>query len=186
MNYLKTKRAIFLDRDGTINEDVGELFTIDKLLFIPSAIDALKLLRERFLLFIITNQAGIAKGSFTESEFLKFNKQYIDILNKEGIKIEEVFYCPHSENNNCICRKPKTYFIDIARKKYNLNLGKSFIVGDHPSDVELGSKTGMKSIFLLTGHGSKHLHEIKNNRQYLISENIYNAALLILKLNQEL
>ena len=183
MKDLKIRRAVFLDRDGTINEDVGDLYTVEKLIFIPGAVDALKLLQEQFLLFIITNQAGIGKGNFTESEFLKFNKQYIDILNKEGIKIEEVFCCPHSENDNCICRKPKTYFIDIARKKYNLNLKKSFITGDHPSDVELGSKTGMKSIFLLTGHGSKHLQEIKNNRQYLISENIYDAALLILKLN---
>jgi len=137
-------------------------------------------------LFIITNQAGIGKGNFKESEFLKFNKQYIDILNKESIRIEEVFYCPHSENDNCICRKPKTYFVDVARKKYNLNLKKSFIVGGHPSDVELGSNTGMKSIFLITGHGSKHLHEIKNNRQYLISENIFDAALLILKMKKQI
>ena len=137
-------------------------------------------------MFIITNQAGIGKGNFKESEFLKFNKQYIDILNKESIRIEEVFYCPHSENDNCICRKPKTYFVDVAIKKYNLNLKKSFIVGGHPSDVELGSNTGMKSIFLITGHGSKHLHEIKNNRQYLISENIFDAALLILKMKKQI
>jgi len=186
MKDLKTRRAVFLDRDGTINEDVGDLYKVEKLQFISGAVDSLKLLQEHFLLFIITNQDGIGKGSFTESEYLKFNKQYIDILNKESIKIEEVFYCPHSENDNCICRKPKTYFIDIAREKYNLNLKKSFIIGDHPSDVELGIKTGMKSIFLLTGHGSKHLHEIKNIRQYVVSKNIYEAALLILKLNKKL
>jgi len=184
MDYLKTPRAVFLDRDGTINEDVGDLYQVEKLKFIPGAVDALKLLQEQFLLFIITNQAGIGNGNFKESDFLKFNKQYIDILNKESIRIEEVFYCPHSENDNCICRKPKTYFIDVARKKYNLNLKKSYIAGDHPSDVELGSNTGMKSIFLLTGHGSKHLHEIKNNRKYLISENIFDAALLILEMKK--
>jgi len=182
MDCLKTQKAVFLDRDGTINEDVGDLYEVEKLRFIPGAIEALKLLQEKFLLFIITNQAGIGKGNFKESEFLKFNKQYLDILNKEGIRIEEVFYCPHTENDDCICRKPETYFIDIAREKYNLNIRESFVVGDHPSDVELGSNTGMKSIFLLTGHGSAHLHQVKNNKKYLISENVYDAAKLILKM----
>ena len=174
------KRAVFLDRDGTLNEDIGDLYTVKKLRFIPRAIDALKLLQERFLLFIITNQAGIGKGNFTESDFLKFNKEYLSILNKEGIKIEKTYYCPHAEDDNCICRKPNTYFVDIARGKYNLNLKESFIIGDHPSDVEIGNRTQMKSIFLLTGHGKKHLDEIKNKTEFLISENIYDAALLIL------
>jgi histidinol-phosphate phosphatase family protein len=174
------KRAVFMDRDGTINEDIGDLYTVKKLRFIPGALDALKLLQEKFLLFIITNQAGIGKGNFTEADFLKFNKEYLSILDKEGIKIEETYYCPHTEDDNCICRKPKTYFVDIAREKYNLNLKESFIIGDHPSDVEIGSRTQMKSIFLLTGHGKEHLDEIKNNTESLISENIYDAALLIL------
>jgi D-glycero-D-manno-heptose 1,7-bisphosphate phosphatase len=179
------KRAVFLDRDGTINEDIGDLFNVKKLQFIPRAIDALKLLQERFLLFIITNQAGIGKGDFTEADFLKFNKEYLNILKKEGIKIEEVYYCPHAEYDDCICRKPKTYFVEIASRKYNLDLKESFIVGDHPSDVEMGSRTQMKSIFLLTGHGKKHLDDIKNKTEFLISENIYDAALLILKLTEK-
>jgi len=186
MNDLKVKRAVFLDRDGTINEDIGDLYTVEKLRFIPGAIDALKLLQEKFLLFIITNQAGIGKGNFTEADFLKFNKEYLSILNKEGIRIEGVFYCPHTEYDNCICRKPKTYFIDIASKKYNLDLKESYIVGDHPSDVEIGSRTRMKSMFLLTGHGKKHIDEIINIPGILISENIYDAALLILKLTEKL
>ncbi len=186
MKNLKVKRAVFLDRDGTINEDIGDLYNVEKLKFIPNALDALKLLQERFLLFIITNQAGIGKGNFTESQFLKFNKEYLSILKKEGIKIEEVYYCPHTEYDNCICRKPKTYFIDIARRKYDLDLKESFVVGDHPSDIELGGTTQMKSIFLLTGHGKKHLDEIKNKTESLISENIYDAALLILKLTEKL
>jgi len=186
MKNLKVKRAVFLDRDGTINEDIGDLYTVEKLRFIPGAIDALKLLQERFLLFIITNQAGIGKGNFTESQFLKFNKEYLNILKKEDIKIEEVYYCPHTEYDNCICRKPKTYFVDIASKKYNLELKESYIVGDHPSDVEIGSRTRMKSMFLLTGHGKKHIDEIINIPGILISENIYDAALLILKLTEKL
>ena len=87
------KKAVFLDRDGTINEDIGYLYAIKNIQFIPGAIKALKLLQARFLLFIITNQEGIGKGIFTESEFLKFNEEYKNILKRKNIKIEETFYC---------------------------------------------------------------------------------------------
>lgn len=186
MKNLKVKRVVFLDRDGTINEDIGDLFNVEKLKFIPGALDALKLLQERFLLFIITNQAGIGKGNFTESDFFKFNKEYLNILNKDGIRIEEVYYCPHTEEDDCICRKPKTHFVDIARGKYNLDLKGAFVVGDHPFDIELGNSTQMKSIFLLTGHGSRHMNEIQKKSNIIISENIYNAAFLIFKLAEKL
>jgi histidinol-phosphate phosphatase family protein len=180
-----TIKAIFLDRDGTINEDIGDLYSIDKLRFIPKALESLRLFQKRFLLFIITNQAGIGKGNFTESDFLRFNREYLNILNSEGIKIEEVYYCPHKKEDNCVCRKPKTYFIEHAKEKYSLNLKESFIIGDHPSDVEMGIKLKMQSIFLLTGHGRKHLHEIKNKPDILIMDNIYYAARLIIKLTDK-
>jgi D-glycero-D-manno-heptose 1,7-bisphosphate phosphatase len=173
------KRAVFLDRDGTINEDVGDLYEIKKLQFISGAIESLILLQKNFLLFIITNQPGIGKGNFTEKDFLKFNKEYLKILGKEGIKIEEVFFCPHTKEDNCLCHKPKTYFIEIAKKVYNICLEESFVVGDHPSDIEMGYKAHMTSILLLTGHGKKHLNELKDYQKFLISNNILDASFLI-------
>lgn len=174
------RKAIFLDRDGTINEDIGDLFKISDLTFIPGAIEAMKILQQRYLLFIITNQGGIGKGVFTEVDFLKFNQQFLNILKSEGINIQELYYCPHSPEEDCICRKPRNHFIEIAKQKYNLNLKESFIIGDHPSDIETGKYANMTGIFLLTGHGKKHLHEIKENNKCLIMDNLYSAAIYIM------
>lgn len=172
------ENAIFLDRDGTINEDVGDLCTIEKLIFIPDALKALRILQKKFLLFIITNQAGISKEIFTESDFLKFNKKYIKILEKNGIKIMRVYYCPHTREEKCLCQKPNPYFVKKAEKEFNLNRNKSFVIGDHPSDVEMGYNMNIKTVYLLTGHGKKHLRELKI-KPNLIAKNIYEATLLI-------
>jgi len=172
------ENAIFLDRDGTINEDVGDLCTIEKLIFIPDALKALRILQKKFLLFIITNQAGISKEIFTESDFLEFSKKYVKILEKNGIKIMRVYYCPHAREENCLCRKPSPYFIRKAEKEFNLNLKNSYVIGDHPSDVEIGHNVNIKTVYLLTGHGQKHLQELKV-KPNLIAKNIYDAALLI-------
>jgi len=174
------RKAIFLDRDGTINEDVGDLFKIPDLAFIPNSIKAMQILQEKYLLFIITNQGGIGKGIFTEEAFLEFNRQFLDILKSKGINIQELYYCPHRPEDGCNCRKPNNHYIEIARQKYNLDLRKSYIIGDHPSDVETGKNANMTGIFLLTGHGKKHLHEIQENEKYIIMDNLYSAALHIL------
>ena len=148
------KRAVFLDRDGTINEDIGDLYTVEKLKFISDALESMAILQKKFLLFIITNQAGIGKRNFTEED-------------------------------DCVCRKPKTYFVEKAIKKYKLNMRESFVVGDHPCDVEMSYRAQMTSIFLLTGHGKKHLQEIQGNTEFLISKNIYDATLLIQSLSDK-
>lgn len=110
-------RAVFLDRDGTINEDVGDFCIPEKLAFIPRALEALKILQNEFLLFIITNQSGIGKNLFTEKEFLEFNVYFINCLKSAGVSIKQVYYCPHIKEENCICRKPNPYFIKEAKKK---------------------------------------------------------------------
>lgn len=174
-------KAVFLDRDGTINEDVGDFCTKEKLVFTPNAIEALKILqRNGFLLIIITNQTGINKGIFSEKEFLKFNKEYLEILKENGIEIKELFYCPHLKEENCICRKPSTYFIEKAKEKYNLDLLNSYTIGDHPHDIEMGKKANTKTVYLLSGHGKKHLNELNIQPDY-IAENLYEATLWITK-----
>ncbi|MEN3013535.1 MAG: HAD family hydrolase [Endomicrobiia bacterium] len=172
-------KAIFLDRDGTINEDVGDFCSVEKLKFIEGSLEALKLLQKEFLLFIITNQTGIDKGIFTEEEFLEFNKTYLDILYTNGIEIKQVLYCPHKKEKNCVCRKPSTYFINLLKDKYDLDLSKSFSIGDHPHDVEMGFAAGTKTIYLLTGHGQKHLEELVKKPDF-VAKNLYEASLWIL------
>lgn len=174
-------KAIFLDRDGTINEDVGDLFLEDKLVFIPRAIEALKLLQERFALFIVTNQPGIGKNVFNEKEYSVFNNNFHSILRKEGVKIIKTYHCPHKNKDNCICHKPKTYFMKQAEKEYGIDLTGSYVVGDHPHDIEMGSCAGAKTVYLLSGHGNKHRNEmlIQPDR---ISEDLYGASKWILKI----
>ncbi len=172
-------RAVFLDRDGTINEDVGDFCSKEKLVFIPGSIEALRILQEKFLLFIITNQSGIGKGLFSEEEFLQFNEDFKILLKGEGIKIMQIYYCPHTKEDNCVCRKPKPYFLKKAEKDFYINLEGSFAIGDHPHDVEMASKVRAGTVYLLTGHGKKHKHELSIEPDF-IAKDLYEAALWII------
>lgn len=169
--------AIFLDRDGTIIEDVGYIKNPQDVEFFPGSFTALLKLQERFLLFIITNQSGISKGYTTANEVKQVNDYLVDTLESKGIFISAVFCCPHANEDNCICKKPKPYFIHLAKELYHLDLKNSYIIGDHPSDVECGINAGLTPIYLLTGHGEKHKNELNYNT--IISKNIFEAARII-------
>ncbi len=173
------KKAAFLDRDGTINEDVGCLFSEEKLLFIPGALDALKILQKEYFLFIITNQPGVEQGVFSEEQCVEFSKRYEEILKSEGIRVEKTFFCPHKKETGCACIKPNTYFIEKILKEYPVDLKASFAAGDHPHDVEMGMRAGAETIYLLTGHGRLHLDELRSLKPGLTAENLYEAALRI-------
>ncbi len=156
----KPKKAVFLDRDGTIIEDRGFLKSPSDVVFFPETLEALKILRkEGFLLFIVTNQAGVARKIITEDDMEAVNRHILGELSANGIKIEEVFCCPHDDSDNCECRKPSPFFLKKAADKHRLDLKKSYMVGDHPSDVGAGLNCGAKGIYILTGHGIKHRSE---------------------------
>lgn len=175
-------RAIFLDRDGTINEDVGYFCSPDKLKFIPVAIEALKMLQKDFLLFIVTNQSGIGKNAFTNDEFLQFNKFFETFLKNKGIAITHIYYCPHTKEEGCICHKPKPYFLRQAEKDYGIDLKVSYVLGDHPHDIEMAHRVGAGSAYLLTGHGAKHKQELELlPRPDFIANDIYEAAVWIMR-----
>ncbi|MGA1867857.1 MAG: D-glycero-alpha-D-manno-heptose-1,7-bisphosphate 7-phosphatase [bacterium] len=172
------EKAIFLDRDGTINEDVGDFCTPDRLLFIPGSIEALRMLQENFFLFIVTNQSGIGKGIFSEEEFLKFNEYFEKILKNERIDIKHIYFCPHTIEEKCICRKPSPYFLKKAEKDFRIDLKNSYVIGDHPSDMELAKKVAACSVYLLTGHGKKHEKDLLCEPDF-IANNLYESALRI-------
>jgi len=177
------KKAIFLDRDGTINEDIGYLYKTEDLVFIPRAIDAMKILQDEFLLFIITNQQGISQGVFSEADFLDFNRSFLSILEEKGVSITELYFCPHTRQEKCKCRKPNTYFLSLAEKKYSLDLRNSYIIGDHPSDMEVSCNIDIKTIYILSGHGRKHLKELKIKPDY-ITDDLYEAAIKVKTINR--
>ena len=173
--------AIFLDRDAIIIEDMGDIKQASEVQFYPFTFKALELLQEHFLIFIITNQSGIAKRLVTVKEIEEVNNHILNTLKEQGIAIYDVFCCPHKSDDNCECKKPKTYFIEKARQLYNIDLSQSFIIGDHPSDVQCGINAGITPIYVLTGHGDKHKNEIK--KETIICNNILEATKYLTSIN---
>ncbi|NJN26121.1 MAG: HAD family hydrolase [Cyclobacteriaceae bacterium] len=172
------RAAIFIDRDGTLIDDVGYIKKISEVRFYPFTIEALSLLQPHFCFFIITNQSGIGKGLTTEDEVSVVNQYIVETLKKEGINIEEVYSCPHKSEDDCACKKPKTQFIEKANEQHDIDLNKSFIIGDHPSDVQCGINAGIFPIYLLTGHGTMHQHEI--DAETVVCPNILEASKYII------
>ena len=166
--------AVFLDRDGTIIEDIGYIKDSSDIVFYPDTLKALTILQKHYLLFIITNQSGIAKGLTTFDEVDNVNNFIKSFLRSEGINIYDIFCCPHKSEDNCECKKPKPYFIHKAAQMYNLKLSDSVIIGDHPSDAQCGINAGVTPVYVLTGHGKKHINEL--TAEIKICENILDAA----------
>ena len=156
------KAAVFLDRDGTIIEDRGHLVCESDAVFFPETFTALRQLQDYFLLFIITNQPGIAEGVISYNDVKCVNEYVIKTLDERGIRITDIYVCPHRRSDGCLCIKPKPYFLNIAASNYALDLRRSFIIGDHPHDIELARNVGAEGIYVLTGHGQKHLQELPN------------------------
>ncbi len=179
-------KAVFLDRDGVICKDTNYLHKIQNFEFIDKTIDALKLLSKTdYKIIIVTNQAGIAHGFYTEEDFFKLNNWMLNKLKSKGIRIDKVYYCPHHPDAkvakykiNCNCRKPKTGMLKKAAKEFNINVKNSFLVGDKTSDIKTGENAGCKTILIKTGYAGK-------DKQYKITpgftvKNLYEAVKLIL------
>lgn len=139
------KRAVFLDRDGTINEDKGYVYKVEDLIILPKVIDALKILQKKFLLIVVSNQSGVERGYYSKDDVERFNRHLYYQLAKEGVYIDDFYYCPYLEGD---CRKPNPGMILKAAKDWNIDLEKSYMVGDKPSDIEAGKKAGCKSIII--------------------------------------
>jgi len=152
--------AIFLDRDGSIIEDGGHLKDPSDVVFFPETFKALRKIQKHFLLFIVTNQAGIADGRISLDDANRVNSSIVTAFADARVEITDVCVCPHSRSDNCVCIKPKPYFVKKAAKDYYIDLQRSFVVGDHPHDIQLARNVGARGIYVLTGHGRKHLTEV--------------------------
>lgn len=145
-------KAVFLDRDGTINKDVAYLHEIEKLEWIEGALDALVYLYRRgYLLFVITNQSGVARGYFPESEVQALHQYMQNEIMKHGASIEKFYYCPHLKDGavaeyaiDCDCRKPKPGMLLQACREYSIDKAASFMIGDGARDVEAAEAAGIK------------------------------------------
>jgi len=159
------KAAVFLDRDGTIIEDRGHLQDPSDVVFFPETFAALKKLQDCFLLFIVTNQVGVAKGILTLSDVNRINRCVVNALAEKEIVVTDVYTCPHNRADNCPCIKPKPYFLKKAAAHYGIDLRASFTIGDHPHDIQLAQNAGAQGIYVLSGHGEKHRAEVSEGTQ---------------------
>lgn len=180
------KKAIFLDRDGTINEDIGYEFSIEKCKILPGVIEGLQVLKEEFMYFIVTNQSGIGLGFYPFETFVEFNNYVLEKLEENDIKITKTYCCPHAKDDGCDCRKPSIKFIEEARMEFGIDVKKSWVIGDHPSDMLFGINAGCKTVFVLTGHGASHVEELKEKgiEPTIITDNFLAAANEIVKKNE--
>ena len=180
---MNKKRYVFFDRDGTINKEVHYLHKIEDVELYEQVRPALKKLQEAgYGIIFVTNQSGIGRGYYSLEQMHAVNKHIEEILAKDGIKIDRIYFCPHLPNDGCKCRKPATGMIDQAVNDFNLEIDEIWVVGDKPCDVQLGQNAGGKGILVRTGHGSKYQanNEFKPN---YIAEDLAEAVEFIIKEN---
>ncbi|MBT8391685.1 MAG: HAD family hydrolase [Ignavibacteria bacterium] len=180
-------RAIFLDRDGTINEDPGYISNPDDVVLIPKAAEALSLLKKNsYKLIVISNQSGIARGIMSRDDVVNVNARINKLLNKKTVKIDAFYFChahpDFSTKEECKCRKPSPKLVYEAAKDFNVEMRESFFIGDAVSDIECGKNAGLRTILVRTGKGMESLSILQkeNNFPSFVADNLFNACKYIL------
>lgn len=161
------KKAVFLDRDGVINEEKEYVHKIKDFVFIQGVFKVVKKFNENgYYVFIITNQSGIGRGYYTENDFKVLNKWMLKEFEKSGAYINKVYYCPHSPNDNCSCRKPKPGMILEAIKEFNIDVNRSWLIGDKEDDILAAYNACIKNLVLVrSGH---KIDENKTKANFII------------------
>lgn len=150
------QRAVILDRDGVINEEVEYLHDPDKFKVLPGVVEAIKAMQDLgFKIVIITNQQGIGLGYFSEEDFYRVNKKMLQLLHEGGISVSKIYFCPHSLEEKCHCRKPETGLLERAEQDLNLDPQKSWSIGDRASDILAGSRRKFRTILIKAGENEK-------------------------------
>jgi len=146
------KKALFLDRDGVINHNGNHyyVYRIEDFQFIPGIFDVVKEFQNKnYLVIVITNQSGIAKGEYSPKHVKKVHDYMVNKFSLHGISITNIYYCPHHPSkSNCLCRKPDSLMLEKAIARYKLNPGYSFLIGDSERDIQAAKKAGVKGILV--------------------------------------
>lgn len=180
---------MFVDRDGTLIEETGYLNELSRLILFPYSVDAVRQLnRGGFVVVVITNQAGIARGIVTES-FLEAAHRHIEArMQTGGAHIDGFFYCPHHPDGMvpalrtaCDCRKPQPGLLIRAARELDLDLARSFMIGDRFHDLEAGRSAGTRTVLVRTGYGAAEERTGKHERPDAVADNIAGAAAWILR-----
>ena len=167
------KPAVFLDRDGTICEQMGYINHPSRLVILPGVPEAIRVLNEKgFYVIVVSNQSGVARGYFPESLVQDINKIMVQSVLRQGGRIDAVYYCPHHPHGivkkyakRCECRKPDIGLINQALKRFPIDMGGSWVVGDTCSDLEMARNAGLKGVLVKTGYGLGELQYVMPGRQ---------------------
>jgi D-glycero-D-manno-heptose 1,7-bisphosphate phosphatase len=185
MNNGNRKRAAFLDRDGTIAEEVGYLNHLSRFQLYPFAAQAIRRLNEAGIpVIVVTNQAGVSRGFFPEEFVHRVHERMIAELATAGARIDGIYYCPHSLADDCDCRKPRPGLLVRAAAEHAIDLEGSFVVSDRYVDVGMGQSKGCHGILVLTGYGRGEYewhHERWPRQPDSVVENLLAATDVILR-----
>ena len=181
--------GVFLDRDGTLNEDPGYLGNPNLLNLYPETGRALSLLKNElnFKLIVISNQSGIARGLITKEKVDAVNAKLNELLQNDNVQIDAFYYCPYhpdfSSKEDCSCRKPSPKLVLQSAKDFNIELSKSYFIGDAVTDIECGFNANLKTILVKTGYGKESFSILQklNKMPSFVAENILDASKFINK-----
>jgi len=179
------RRAVFLDRDGTLCEEVGYLNHISRLHIYPFVAQAIRRLNDAgFPVIVVTNQSGAGRGFFPESLIAEVHARIQHDLAVSGARIDAFYACPHRTEEGCDCRKPRTGMLERAAREHSLQLAGSWVVGDRQADVDLAHNARARSIFVLTGYGRGeyqwHSREWPHAPEF-VADNLAAAVAIILQ-----
>ncbi|MDH4113580.1 MAG: HAD family hydrolase [Actinomycetota bacterium] len=157
------RRFVLLDRDGTINEEVGHLARSDDLRLIPGSAEAIRRLRTAGLgIVVVTNQADVGRGLLAPEDLESIHARLLDMLAAEEAEVDAVLHCPHAPEDGCDCRKPAPGMARAAAERFGFDGTDAFVVGDHAGDVGLGRAIGATTFLVLTGHGAEEAERARH------------------------
>lgn len=160
------KPYVLLDRDGTINVDVNYLSKPEDLALIPGAAAGLRKLKDHgFGLVVVTNQSGIARGYFSESDLSDIHARLVQILAEEGVFLDGIYVCPHGPEDGCDCRKPSLGMVQKAVGHLGFDPALAFMVGDKAADIKLGQAMGGRAVLVRTGYGADVASEYESGKR---------------------
>jgi len=189
---IESRPAVFLDRDGTVNEQMGYINHISRFRLLPGVAEAIKLLNDSHIpVVVVTNQSGLARGYFPRELLDEVHAKMTDMLSEQGAVLDGIYTCPHHPEakeekyrQECTCRKPKTGLLEQAAAELNLSLKDSYMVGDRWSDLKCADRAGCTPVLVLTGYGRGDLKYIGPRQEiqpYCIADNLHDAVDWILK-----
>jgi len=192
LNTDNLRRAIFIDRDGTLNEEVGYVRNLSDFRLFDFSAEAVKLINQSgWLAIVVTNQSGIARGLFTEGFLKEVHNRMMNELAENGAQIDAIYYCPHHPEvgeppyrRDCDCRKPKPGLLLSAAEDFDLDLAASAVIGDRFRDIEMAQAVGARGVLVLTGYGREELENESSGwgrQPDYVAENLLEAVRWVIK-----